>query len=303
MRESRQLLQDIIDNSTALIYVKDLDGRFLLINRRMEELLRSAAPSGLPAGRESVLGKTDYDLFPKEQADAYRDSDRQVLAAGKVMETEETSLQPNGVHTYLAVRVPLHDEHGQPYAICGISADITERKRLEVQLREAQKLEAMGRLAGGIAHDFNNLMTIITGYGNLLHTALEDNPSLQEKVEEIIRAGEQANSLTRQLLAFTRRQMLQPRLLDLRSVLADMGKMLRRVVSEDIELIILGDSEPCLIHADCGQIQQVIMNLVINARDATPKGGKITLAVINREEGGTASGRSSARSVCPPHRP
>ena len=99
VRESRQLLQDIIDNSTALIYVKDLDGRFLLINRRMEELLRSAASSGLPAGRESVLGKTDYDLFPKEQADAYRDSDRQVLAAGKVMETEETSLQPRrGAH-------------------------------------------------------------------------------------------------------------------------------------------------------------------------------------------------------------
>jgi two-component system, cell cycle sensor histidine kinase and response regulator CckA len=281
VRESRQLLQDIIDNSTALIYVKDLEGRFLLINRRMEEVLRTTAFSGLPTGRESILGKADHDLFPKEQADAYRDSDQQVLAAGKVMETEDTRLHEDGLHTYISIKAPLRDEEGIPYAICGISTDITERKRLEVQLRESQKMEAMGRLAGGIAHDFNNLMTVITGYGDLLRTALKDNPSLREKVEQILSAGEQANSLTRQLLAFTRRQMLQPSLLDLKSVLVDMGNMLRRVVSEDIELVIQSGSEPCLILADCGQVQQVIMNLVINARDATPKGGRITLAVSN----------------------
>ncbi len=281
VRESRQRLQDIIDNSTALIYVKDLEGRFLLINRRMEELLRTNALSGLSAGRESILGKTDHDLFPKEQADAYLDSDQRVLAAGKVIETEDTALHPDGLHTYISIKAPLRDEQGRPYATCGVATDITERKRLEVQLRESQKMEAMGRLAGGIAHDFNNLMTIITGYGHLLRTALEDNTPLQRKVEEIMRAGEQANSLTRQLLAFTRRQMLQPRLLDLKSVLTDMSNMLRRVVSEDIELAILVDSEPCLIRADSGQIQQVILNLLINARDATPKGGKITLAVTN----------------------
>jgi nitrogen-specific signal transduction histidine kinase/CheY-like chemotaxis protein len=165
--------------------------------------------------------------------------------------------------------------------LVGLMLDITERKRLEEQLREAQKLEAMGQLAGGIAHDFNNLMTIITGYGDLLRGALEDNPPLLEKVEQILRAGEQANSLTRQLLAFTRRQRLELKLLDLNGVLADIGKMLRRVVSEDIELAILSDVEPCLIRADRGQIEQVILNLVINARDATPKGGRITLAVTN----------------------
>ncbi len=281
VRKNRQLLQDIIDNSTALIYVKDLEGRFLLINRAMEELLRTTVFSGHRLSRESILGKTDYDLFPKGQADAYRDFDRQVLAAGKVLETEDTAIRKDGLHTYIAVKAPLRDEHGKPYAICGISTDITERKQLEAQLYEAQKMEAMGRLAGGIAHDFNNLMTIITGYGDLLRTALEDNPPLREKVEQILRAGEQANSLTRQLLAFTRRQILQPRLLDLNSVLADMGDMLRRVVSEDVELLILSDPEPCLIHADPGQLQQVILNLLINARDATPGGGRITLAVNN----------------------
>jgi PAS domain S-box-containing protein len=281
VRKNRQLLQDIIDNSTALIYVKDLDGRFLLINQGMEELLRATVFSGQSLTRESILGRTDYDLFPKEEADAHRDFDQQVLAAGKVLESEETAMREDGLHTYIAVKAPLRDEQRRPYAICGISTDITERKRLESQLYEAQKMEAMGRLAGGIAHDFNNLMTIINGYGDLLRTALEDNPPLREKVEQILRAGEQATSLTRQLLAFTRRQMLQPKLLDLNSVLVDMGDMLRRVVSEDVELVIQHDAEPCLILADRGQLQQVILNLLINARDATPQGGRITLSVQN----------------------
>jgi len=281
VRKNRQLLQDIIDNSTALIYVKDLEGRFLLINRGLEELLRTTAFSGSLMNREFILGKADHDLLPKEQADTYRDLDQQVLATGKVLETEETALREDGPHTYIAIKIPLRDEQDRPYAVCGISTDITERKRLEAQLYEAQKMEAMGRLAGGIAHDFNNLMTIITGYGDLLRTALEDNPPLREQVEQILRAGEQANSLTRQLLAFTRRQMRQPTLLDLNRVLSDMGDMLRRVVSEDVELVILCDSEPCLIHADRGQLQQVILNLLINARDATPEGGRITLGVDN----------------------
>jgi PAS domain S-box-containing protein len=302
VRTNRQLLQDIIDNSPALIYVKDLDGRFLLINRGMEELLRTTVSASLAMSRESILGKTDQDLFPREIADAYRNFDRQVLAAGKVLETEETALREDGLHTYIAVRVPLRDEHGNPYAICGISTDITERKRLEAQLYEAQKMEAMGRLAGGIAHDFNNLLTIITGYGELLRGALEENPPLQEKVEQILRAGEQAASLTRQLLAFTRRQVLQPRLLDLNTLLDDMKDMLRRVVSEDVELIIQGASEPCLVHADRGQLQQVILNLLINARDATPEGGRITIAVnnvtVDENQAKLHTGAHSGHYVC-----
>lgn len=281
VRKNRQLLQDIMDNSTALILVKDLEGRYLLLNRRVEKLLRTAAPSVVYLGQESFLGKTDYEIFPKDRADAARDIDQQVLATGNAVEMEDTLLLEEGLHTYIVFRAPLRDEQGRPYAICVTATDITERKRLEEQLRESQKMEAMGQLAGGIAHDFNNLMTIVTGYGELLRTALQDNPAQREKAEQILRAGEQANSLTRQLLAFTRRQRLELELLDLNGVLADVGKMLRRVVSEDIELVILSDAEPCLTRADRGQIEQVILNLVINARDATPKGGRIALAVKN----------------------
>ncbi len=273
VRESQRLLQDILDASATVIFVKDLQGRYLLVNRRFQEMFQ--------VGGESVIGKTDYDLFPQDRADAFRAFDQRVLAVGKAMESEVIVPQQDGQHSYISVKAPLRDESGRAYAVCGISTDITERKRLSEQLREAQKMEVMGRLAGGVAHDFNNLMTIVTGYSELLRVALSSNPSLQEEVEQIYKAGEQANALTRQLLAFTRRQMLQPRLLDLNGVLADMGKMLRRLVREDIELSILSDPLLGLIRADRGHIEQVIMNLVINARDAISEGGTITVAVGN----------------------
>ncbi|MGC2209582.1 MAG: ATP-binding protein [Candidatus Korobacteraceae bacterium] len=282
---SQQLhfLQQLIEAIPGPVFYKDTQLRYIGCNSAF------AAFMGHPAGE--LIGKTTQDFAPsRELGEAYLAADRELLEKPGSQIYETKVRYANGeMREVMLHKATFTRPDGTIGGLVGLMLDITERKRLEVQLREAQKMEAMGRLAGGIAHDFNNLMTIITGYGNLLRTALEDNPPLQEKVEEIIRAGEQANSLTRQLLAFTRRQMLQPRLLDLRSVLADMGKMLRRVVSEDIELVILSDAEPCLIHADCGQIQQVIMNLVINARDATPKGGKITLAATIlplKEEGG-----------------
>ena len=148
-------------------------GQYLLINRRFEELFHVV--------RENIAGKTDYDLFSKERADALQAFDQQVLTAGGALESEEVLPHDEGPHTYISIRVPLRDEQGTPYAVCGISTDITERKRLQDQLREAQKMEAMGQLAGGIAHDFNNLMTIITGYSELLHAALANDPPLRRK--------------------------------------------------------------------------------------------------------------------------
>jgi PAS domain S-box-containing protein len=165
-----------------------------------------------------------------------------------------------------------------------VARDVTDRKRdelqrvkLEEQLRHSQKMEAVGRLAGGVAHDFNNLLTAISGYAHLVLDKLSRNHRARADVEEIRDAAERAATLTRQLLAFSRRQLLQPRILDLRDVLADLQKMLRRIIGEDIRLTTRLGPEPTRVHADRGQIEQVILNLAVNARDAMPHGGILTL--------------------------
>ena len=159
--------------------------------------------------------------------------------------------------------------------------DVTERRKLEEQLRQSQKLESVGMLAGGIAHDFNNLLTVITGYSELTLKRLDKTDPLARNVEEINKASERATSLTRQLLAFSRKQVLQPKVLDLNSVIVNIEKMLGRLVGEDMELCTSPGLALGQVKADPGQIEQVILNLVVNARDAMPKGGKITLETAN----------------------
>ncbi len=162
----------------------------------------------------------------------------------------------------------------------GVVSDITERKRLEEQYLHAQKMEAVGQLAGGVAHDFNNLLTVINGYCDLLLNAEPDNPG-REFVQEVQKAGTRATSLTRQLLAFGRRQVLQPIILDLNSVVADTEKMLRRLIGADIELATQPAENLPSVKVDPGQVEQVLMNLAVNARDAMPRGGKFSITTSN----------------------
>jgi two-component system, cell cycle sensor histidine kinase and response regulator CckA len=164
-------------------------------------------------------------------------------------------------------------------------------RRSEDQLRQSQKVEAIGRLAGGIAHDFNNLLTIINGYTELLLARLPGEDRVSKDINEIRKAGQRAASLTRQLLAFSRKQILEPRVLDLNAIVVDLEKMLRRLIGEDVELKIVPASGLRRIKADPGQIEQVIMNLVVNARDAMPKGGKLTLETANVDLDETYAGR------------
>jgi len=163
----------------------------------------------------------------------------------------------------------------------GSFIDITERKKLEERLRQSQKMESVGRLAGGIAHDFNNLLTVITGYSELMLSQLEERSPLVKEVEEIKRAGERASSLTQQLLAFSRRQVLQPRVIDLNEVVSRVEKMLRRLIGEDVELRTVPGAGLWSVKADPGQIEQVLVNLVVNARDAMPGGGVLTIETGN----------------------
>ncbi len=164
--------------------------------------------------------------------------------------------------------------------------DVTGRHELEEQLRQAQKMESIGKLAGGIAHDFNNLMTAVMGYSDLLLRQPEGSPMSREKVEAIRDSAVRASDLTRQLLAFSRRQVLQSRDIDLRDVVGRMDSLLRRLIGEDVRLHTLFGSDPVIVRADPTQLEQVVMNLVVNARDAMSDGGTVTVAVLS--DGGSA---------------
>jgi two-component system cell cycle sensor histidine kinase/response regulator CckA len=174
------------------------------------------------------------------------------------------------------------DYEGSP-ALLAVLMDISGRRELEEQLRQAQKMEAVGMLAGGVAHDFNNLLTIITGYSQLILNNLKENDPNRHSAEQIMKAGERAAALTKQLLAFSRRQVLQLRVLDLNRLVTSLGAMLQRLIGEDIDLRLSLKPDLGRVNADPGQVEQVIMNLVVNARDAMPKGGVLTLETANVE--------------------
>ena len=182
-------------------------------------------------------------------------------------------------------------------AVIGTGRDVTERNQLEAQLRQSQKMEAFGRLAGGVAHDFNNLLTAILGYTEIMLEQLGPEDRLRAEAEQIQVAGERAASLTQQLLAFSRKQILQPRVTDLNAAVKESATMLRRVIGEDVELVTALDPALGHVRVDPGQIEQVIVNLAVNARHAMPRGGRLTIETANLDVAEQDAGRS------PPCRP
>jgi PAS domain S-box-containing protein len=184
---------------------------------------------------------------------------------------------------------PLRNGSGEVQGAICMALDITDRKQLEEQFRQAQKMEAVGRLAGGIAHDFNNLLMVIQGYADLMTDRIPINDPLRRNAEQIQTAAQRATSLTQQLLAFSRKQILAPKILGVHSVVADMEKILRRLIGEDIELRVSAAPDLWLVQADRSQIEQVIMNLAVNARDAMPNGGRLTIETANVELDGSFS--------------
>ena len=179
------------------------------------------------------------------------------------------------------INTPMIEDDGTFSGVVSLAYDITERKCLEDQLRQSQKMEAIGQLAGGVAHDFNNLLTIIIGYSEMLLESLSSDDSAREPVEEIRKAADRSAALTRQLLMFSRRQVQEPVVLDLNEVVRDTERMLQRVIGEDVQLATILDSQLGRVKADPGQLEQVLLNLAINARDAMPTGGRMTIETAN----------------------
>jgi PAS domain S-box-containing protein len=209
---------------------------------------------------------------------------RRAVREGLPCAVELLNYRKDGSTFWNALSVsPVRDADGRLTHFVGVQTDVTERRKLEDQYRQAQKMEVVGRLAGGIAHDFNNLLTVINGYGEMVLAMLPRGDPARDSVAEMVKSGERAATLTRQLLAFSRQQVLAPRVLNLNTVIAEMEKMLRRVIGEDIELATR--LEPTLgpVRADPGQLEQVLLNLAVNARDAMPRGGKLTLETHDAE--------------------
>lgn len=414
LRAAKNLLRAMLDHTPAVVYAKDLNGRYLFVNRRHEQVFGRTS--------DETVGKSDHELFPDQQVAVYRAHDHEVLSTLKVIQYEETAVLDGQLHTYLSVKFPLLDSSGRPFGVCGISTDITdrkmaedwlqelmdrlqaivraspvaviaidpdgivnmwnpaaerifgwsedevvgrpvpfvpddkreefralrervlrgeslfqlelerrrkdgtrvlvnlsaaplrdrggntygvmaaledvtERKQLEERLRQATKMEAIGRLAGGVAHDFNNMLTAIRGYSELLVRDLSAGDRKRRQAEEILKAAERAASLTQQLLAFSRRQVIQPKTVDLNALLTNLMGMLRRVIGEDIRLVARLEPGLWPITADPGQLEQVVLNLAVNARDAMPQGGVLTVETANvREEPSSEGGRAAGSS-------
>jgi PAS domain S-box-containing protein len=232
--------------------------------------------------REEAVGRSTVELGLWPSAEDRAEAVQQARLPGRVRTQEIESRTKTGAGRTLLYSAELIELDGVPHVLV-LTTDITERRQLEEQLRQAVKMEAVGRLAGGVAHDFNNLLTAIIGSADLLLEDLDPASRAREDVNEIRRAGDRAAQLTRQLLAFSRQQPLTPRVIDVNALVADMDRLLRRLIGEDVDLRTVLAPDLGAVRADAGQLEQVIMNLAVNARDAMPGGGKLTIETTNTE--------------------
>jgi len=275
-QESLARLSTAVEQSAEAIMITDASGAIVYTNPAFEK------SSGY--SRDEAVGQNPRILKSgKQDAEFYRQM-WTVLSRGEVWRGRITNRKKGGtLFTEDATISPVRDSAGKVVNYVAAKRDVTNETLLEQQLWQSQKMEAIGRLAGGVAHDFNNLLGVITGYGEIVHRRLADEDPLKGKVEQILKAGERAAGLTRQLLAFGRKQLLQPKILDLNEVVSGMQKMLPRVIGEDVELVTVLEPHLGSVRADPGQVDQIIMNLAVNARDAMPEGGRITIETHNAE--------------------
>ncbi|MBZ5538301.1 MAG: PAS domain S-box protein [Acidobacteriia bacterium] len=269
----RARFQSLFENAPVGIVMLDDQDRIVRTNRAFENLFDYSI--------EDVQGKLINDVVVPPDLRAEADEISRKNLDGISVEMETIRQRRDGTRVPVHIfGVPLISKQKQ-IGIFAIYADLTESKHLTDQLRQAQKMEAIGRLAGGVAHDFNNLLTSIIGYSQLVLGRLGENHPLGKNLEEVIKAGERAARLTSQLLAFSRKQLLQPVILNLNTVVSDMDKMLRRLIGEDVELVTILDPALGYVKADADQMSQIILNLAVNSRDAMPHGGTLTIQTSN----------------------
>ncbi|MBI4480782.1 MAG: PAS domain S-box protein [Acidobacteria bacterium] len=275
LRDSEERHRNLFENANDIVYTTDLAGNFTSWNKVGEQITGYT--------REEALQTNLWQVVAPEYVAAVRQGIERALAGETIGPSEIEVLAKDGSRVVLEVGSQIAWKERNPVGIQGIARDITDRKKLESQFLQAQKMEAIGRLAGGVAHDFNNLLNVVIGYATLLLDKPDAEDRRRRHAEQIKRAGERAVVLTRQLLAFSRKQVLQLRVLDLNRLITDMEQLLKRLIGEDIETVTILEPDLGRVKADAGQIEQVIMNLVVNSKDAMPQGGKLTLQTANIE--------------------
>jgi PAS domain S-box-containing protein len=274
LRESQARFRNLFDSLSDAVIVTDRERRIVEANPAFETMFGWAL--------EEVRGVSIGRLYAAEEDDraaalALADLD----PAGRLVQNAALRRRGGAVFPAEVAVSRLRDGAGAGLGFVGVVRDTTEQRRLEAQLRQAQKMEAVGRLAGGVAHDFNNMLSVIVGYGQMLLRHLPEGDRARGQVAEIVKAADRATGLTRQLLAFGRKQVVQPRVLDLNGVVSNLDKMLHRVIGEDVRLETDLAADLWRVRADPGQIEQVLMNLSVNARDAMPRGGTLRIATRN----------------------
>jgi len=277
LQETERKYRSLVEDAVIGIFQSTPQGRFLTVNPTLANMLGYESPQDLLAWVNDIRGQVYVD--PKRREEFSRALEQQ----GIVRNFESQVYRKDGSKIWISASARSVFEDGAVVRYEGMNEDITQRKLLEEQLTQSQKMEAVGLLAGGVAHDFNNALSVITGYSGLLQMQLPADDPLVRYTEEIAKAAHRAAGLTRQLLAFSRKQVIQPVILDLNSLIVEMEKMLRRLIGENIEIFITRDVGLARVKADASQMEQILMNLAVNARDAMLQGGKVTIRTENAD--------------------
>ena len=271
LRQSEERLRSITANSPDYIMLLDLDWKLQFVNRTLPELTT-----------DQVIGRQVFKWAPPEQVEKAEKIFEQVAETGRPQIFESSYQNQDGEVLWFESRVARIEQNGEAVGVVVNSRDITARRKADEALRQAQKMEAIGRLAGGVAHDFNNLLTVILGHAELAKSELDgSSPSVRESLDDILKASFEAGSLTKQLLAFSRQQEVRRQVVHVNTVVGEAERLVRRLLREDIQVITRLDPELGSVRVDPSQLQQLILNLAVNAQDAMPAGGRLTIETSN----------------------